>query len=190
MLGMVEAAQGAPSARERAREAIEVGQSLGAQFVVAQGLSILGLLELSSGRPAAAVPPLQTCGKMAVDLGLMELGYLQWAADLVEALSQSGAGSALPTLAIIEGATHSGTTTIDRALLARSRGLAAVDETWDQHFQDALGLHAQAPTRPFEQARTQLYFAERLRRSRRRKQARPLLSAAWETFDPLRAKLG
>ena len=66
--------------------------------------------------------------------------------------------------------------------------LTAVDETWDQHFQDALRLHEQAPTRPFEQARTQLYFAERLRRSRRRKQARPLLSAAWETFDRLRAK--
>jgi DNA-binding CsgD family transcriptional regulator len=188
MLGMVEAAQGASAARERAREAIEVGESLGARFVVAQGLSILGLLELSSGRPAAAVPPLRACGTMAVELGLMELGYLQWAADLVEALTQSGAGSALPTLAIIEGATHPGTTTIDRALLARSRALAAVDETWDGHFQDALHLHELAPTRPFERARTQLYFAERLRRSRRRKQARPLLSSAWETFDRLRAR--
>jgi DNA-binding CsgD family transcriptional regulator len=125
---------------------------------------------------------------MAVDLGLMELGYLQWAAELVEALTQSGTDSALPALATIEGATHAGTTTIDRALLARSRALAAVDEAWDQHFQDALRLHEQASTRPFEQARTQLYFAERLRRSRRRKQARPLLSAAWETFDRLRAR--
>ena len=69
MLGLIDAARGDSRAPERAREAIDGGSAVGAQFVVAQGLSILGLYELSTGHPAAAIAPLEQCGDMAVELG-------------------------------------------------------------------------------------------------------------------------
>ena len=48
-------------------------------------------------------------------------------------------------------------------------------------------MHVGENIRPFELARTQLCFGERLRRSRRRKDAREHLTQAWETFTHLRA---
>jgi tetratricopeptide (TPR) repeat protein len=187
MLGLIDAARGDSRAPERAREAITGGSAVGAQFVVAQGLSILGLYELSTGHPAAAIAPLQQCGDKAVELGLMELGYLQWAAELVEAHVRSGSDQYQNTLAIMEAAAHSGTTPLNLALLARCHGLTATDDSWEAAYTDALRLHRESRTRPLEQARTQLCFGERLRRSRRRKDARAQLTAAWDIFETLGA---
>lgn len=188
MLGMIEAARGDDRARERAEAAIREGTAMGARFVVAQGLSVLGLLELGQGRAGAAIIPLQRCRDMAVELELMELGYLQWAAELVEARTRSGdVPSARQIVQIMQDATHPGTTAIDRALLARSQALIAPHGAWEDEFKAALTLHEEAGTRPFELARTQLCFGERLRRNRRRKDARTQLTAAWEGFSRLGA---
>jgi DNA-binding NarL/FixJ family response regulator len=54
-------------------------------------------------------------------------------------------------------------------------------------FERALELHARVPT-PFERARTELCFAESLRRAKRRAEARELLRAALATFEALGAK--
>ena len=85
-------------------------------------------------------------------------------------------------------AAHPAATTLNRALLARCEGMVAHDATWEDHFQRALELHAGPNVRPFELARTQLCFGERLRRHRRRKDARQQLTQAWETFANLGAE--
>ena len=56
----------------------------------------------------------------------------------------------------------------------------------DAHFARALELHAQT-RQPFETARTQLLHGERLRRAKRRADARGPLSAALALFERLGA---
>ena len=69
------------------------------------------------------------------------------------------------------------------ARLARCRGLLTGS---DEHFAEALRLHARTPDR-FEEARTCLCLGEGLRRDRRRAEARDPLRRALETFDALGA---
>jgi len=73
------------------------------------------------------------------------------------------------------------------AVAERMRGLLANDPAAEEHFEEALRLHADAEL-PFEHARTRLLYGEHLRRSRRRADARPHLRAALATFEHLGAK--
>jgi DNA-binding CsgD family transcriptional regulator len=73
------------------------------------------------------------------------------------------------------------------ARAARLRGLLADPGELDEHFTAALLLHAQ--TRDvFEAARTRLAYGARLRRARRRVDARPVLRAALDDFERLGAR--
>jgi DNA-binding CsgD family transcriptional regulator len=72
------------------------------------------------------------------------------------------------------------------ARVERLRGLLADDGAFEPHFADALRLHELTPDR-FEQARTQLCYGERLRRTRHRARARRELRTAFEAFDALGA---
>jgi DNA-binding NarL/FixJ family response regulator len=63
----------------------------------------------------------------------------------------------------------------------------AADADVEQEFEEALRWHAQTPT-PFERARTELCFGERLRRMRRTVEARRQLRNALDTFTRLGAK--
>ncbi|WP_425470989.1 ATP-binding protein [Streptomyces armeniacus] len=74
-----------------------------------------------------------------------------------------------------------------RALIARARALLAAPEDAETHFRTALSEPA-LERRPFEHAQTQLDYAEWLRRRRRITEARPLLTAALETFVRLGAR--
>src|SRR5207244_12016592 len=56
----------------------------------------------------------------------------------------------------------------------------------EPEFARAIELHRQTPT-PFERARTELCLGERLRRARRRAEARLPLRSALEAFDRLGA---
>jgi DNA-binding CsgD family transcriptional regulator len=73
-----------------------------------------------------------------------------------------------------------------QAVVERLRGLMASDDEVDAHFARALELHAQT-RQPFETARTQLLHGERLRRAKRRADARAPLSAALTIFERLGA---
>jgi DNA-binding CsgD family transcriptional regulator len=184
---MIEAARGDEDAREHALSAAAQARQMGAHFVEAQAYSMLGLLELGRGRSTDALKPLELCGELAVRLGLLELGHLQWAAELVEALARLGhADRARRTLQIMADCCHDGASHLTRALYERCRGLVESDEG-ERHFKTSLEVHASAPTRPFELARTQLCFGEHLRRRRRRREARLQLVDAWETFTQLGA---
>ena len=70
--------------------------------------------------------------------------------------------------------------------VCRCRGLLSDNEEIDQHFRAALEWHERAPD-PFERARTQLCYGERLRRMGRRNDARAALRSALSTFDELAA---
>ncbi|GGM74418.1 hypothetical protein GCM10011609_07840 [Lentzea pudingi] len=66
------------------------------------------------------------------------------------------------------------------------RTLGVVSDGFDEHFEAALGYHERT-LEDFETARTRLAYGARLRRARRRVDARPHLHAALETFENLRA---
>jgi DNA-binding CsgD family transcriptional regulator len=72
------------------------------------------------------------------------------------------------------------------ALVARCRALMCEAEPAAGFFDQALAWHAQAGRR-FDQARTRLLYAESLRRSRRRADARSPLRNAIDTFRQLGA---
>jgi len=67
----------------------------------------------------------------------------------------------------------------------RLRGILTEGD-YGRHFLRGIALHEQCHA-PFEQARTHLCYGERLRRARRRRDARTQLRAAIEIFDRLDA---
>jgi DNA-binding CsgD family transcriptional regulator len=67
-------------------------------------------------------------------------------------------------------------------MLARCRAILAQGDEAGALFQEALELHGRE-TPPYERARTQLAYGERLRRDRRKIEARAQLRSALETFD-------
>jgi DNA-binding CsgD family transcriptional regulator len=73
------------------------------------------------------------------------------------------------------------------ALVARCEGLLAPDERFEECFVRALAHHARAVD-PMAEARTRLCLGERLRRARRRRDARVELRLAIETFERLGAQ--
>jgi DNA-binding CsgD family transcriptional regulator len=73
------------------------------------------------------------------------------------------------------------------ALVVRCQALTAPDAEAERHYLRALKLHERDP-RSFDQARTQLLYGEWLRRSKRKREARIHLRAAWQAFEELRAR--
>ena len=67
------------------------------------------------------------------------------------------------------------------------RALLSDDKSLDDTFVAALILHDDLPSE-FERARTQLCYGERLRRARRRRDAREQLAPALDTFERLGAR--
>jgi hypothetical protein len=72
------------------------------------------------------------------------------------------------------------------ARAARCRGILAGDG-YDAHFLEAIAQHERGEV-AFQHARTRLCYGERLRRARRRRDARVQLRAAAEIFDRLDAR--
>jgi DNA-binding CsgD family transcriptional regulator len=68
------------------------------------------------------------------------------------------------------------------ALSQRCQALLADGPEADERFREALRLHRKGE-RPFELAKTELFYGERLRRSRKPRDARKYLRNAWKTFQ-------
>ena len=148
----------------------------------------LGLLELGLGRPDAAVEQLRPVAEMLEKAGVREPYIYRLDPDLIEACIRAGereeAAARLERLQEQAEAVHRRWAL---AACARLRGFLAEDAEIDEHFGGALVLHDSGPGSPFERARTELLYGERLRRARRRVEAREHLRAAAETFDSLGA---
>jgi DNA-binding CsgD family transcriptional regulator len=118
----------------------------------------------------------------------MSSSVAQLRADLFEAYVRAGrreeASDVIELLCAEADATGSAWA---RAVVARGRGLLAPDDGVRAAFEASLALHERLPM-PFERARTQLAFGERLRRAKQRAEAREPLTAALDAFERLGAR--
>jgi DNA-binding CsgD family transcriptional regulator len=179
-LARIEAGQGRDDdCRAHADRAVET-TSTGS--ITAYRASVLGLLALGLGKSEEAVEYLRELAHNVRERGLEEPNVLQWSADLIEAYVRSGRDSdAEAELDSLERQVAQTGRAWALAAAARCRGLLAPDDQLDDVFS------LQAAT-PFERARTELCYGERLRRAKRRTDAREPLQAALETFERLGAR--
>ena len=187
-LAHVEAAMGQD---EECRRHVADGLALVARFqgdaTGAYLTAALGLLELGLGRIAEAISVLEDTQRTADRLG-MQPSLVMSTPDLVEAYARAGRRAEAQDL--LDGFEARGRRTGARwaaAAVARLRGLLAPDGEMRAHFEAALALHDGLPM-PFERARTLLCLGERMRRARRRADAREPLKEALETFERLGAR--
>lgn len=176
----------AEECRALAQRALASDVEFGLRSSAAYALAALGLLALGSRRPEEAIAPLETAERIARHGEVGEPWLLLSAPDLVEAHAHArNEGRARELLrgfqARIEGRGRASA----EAAAARCTGI--LDNGWQDAFEEALSLHDRVPA-PFERARTELCYGERLRRARRRAEARERLRSAIEIFDSLGAQ--
>lgn len=183
-LARIDAARGRESA---SRESLHRARELAApgSLAAAYATSAAGLLELSLDRPDRVIAELEPLVMVAEPLfGPM---VIQSAPDLIEAYVRSNRRvDAINALEQFEAqATASGRVWV-QAEAARCRGMLALSRSADEPFREALALHDRTTT-PFQRARTELCFGERLRRARRPDEATEHLRAAAVAFEALGA---
>ena len=170
--------------RAHVAEGVATAERIGARYLVEALKAQVGSLELTMGRLAEAVTELEASAKGITQLGI-RLNEFVPMPDLVETLSRQGrVEEARRACELLDH--HVAHPRTGAAVIARCRGLVADDDEFEQHFLESLALHPD-DIDPFGKARTQLCFGERLRRSRRRAEAREHLRAAGEVFDRLGA---
>jgi DNA-binding CsgD family transcriptional regulator len=144
-----------------------------------------GLLHLGFGRNEEAIKYLEPLSEALRGQPFAVPYLLQETPDLIEAYIHTGRkGLAEAALASLEHQVAGTPGTWGVAVVERCRGLLAED--FEATFARALGLH-DLTTMPFERARTELCYGERLRRDKRRGEARQHLHSALETFEALGA---
>lgn len=188
LLARMHAACGnAEKCRLLAQRALASDVEFGLRSSAAYALAALGFLALGFRRPAEAIAPLETAERIAASGAVGEPWLLLSAPDLVEALAHAGHNArALEVLRAFEARVEGRERVSAAAAAARCAGILDAEGGWEDEFERALALHDQVPT-PFERARTELCYGERLRRTRKRAEARPRLRAALEAFDVLGA---
>jgi DNA-binding CsgD family transcriptional regulator len=187
LLARMHAARGgAEECRALAQQALGSDVELGLRSSASYALAGLGLLALGSRRPEEAIAPLETAERIMASGAVGEPWLLLSAPDLVEALAHAGHGvRARHVLDGFEARVEGRGRVSAAAAVARCAGILG-GEGWEDAFARALALHDTVPT-PFERARTELCYGERLRRVRRRAEARERLRRAVEVFDELGA---
>jgi DNA-binding CsgD family transcriptional regulator/tetratricopeptide (TPR) repeat protein len=150
-------------------------------------MSIRGLLELGLGRNMEATTQLQALSQQLEREGVGEPALGQFMPDLIEACARAGArAEAEGTLESFEALARKTGRTWALATAARCKGILAGSD-FEEPFEEALRWHGATPT-PFDMARTELCYGERLRRARRRAGARVHLRSALDTFEQLGAQ--
>ncbi|WP_232839693.1 helix-turn-helix transcriptional regulator [Nocardia aurea] len=149
----------------------------------------LGLLELSLGRPEHAISYLAQANRYPeADIEDPVIGRA-YSVNLIEAYVYSG--RPVPATTIEQLRRFTDAEMLPAAVgsvLWRGRALLADEDQFDTYFTRSLQLHARGGS-PFDTARTQLCYGERLRRSGRRRDAREQLEAAYGTFERIGARL-
>ena len=188
-LAQVEALMGrAEQTRAHAEESLALCKQLNAWAVEPEPVLALASLALSLGEHEAAVA---VWSQTTVDIRewVLEPGWEHLDDVMIEASVRAGRISqAEGELEDLEGKAARTGRTWAHAVAARCRGLLAPAGAIEEHFEEALRWHAQAPL-PFARARTELCYGERLRRARRRSDAREQLVRASATFHALGATI-
>ena len=147
----------------------------------------LGLYDLGRDAPDHAAEHLEHAQALAERSGLVEPNVIQWRGDLVESQCRAGrAADASRTLAAFQRVANATGRRWALAAAARCRALLAPAADLDGAFAEAYRLVADGPS-PFEVARTELCWGERLRREHRRVEARRHLDEAVRHFEALGA---
>lgn len=185
LLATVYAGMGREESRGLAHESMQLADRTGSRSIIVFGHHVSGLLDLGLGHMDDAVAALEESGRLMREWGVRDLQVVPWLPDLIEAHVRAGHEARAQELVaeLVARAKASGDTW-SKAVASRCSGL--MDRDFEEHFSRALHLHEAMPS-PFDRARTELAFAERLRRSGRRREARPHLYAAFEAFDRLGA---
>jgi DNA-binding CsgD family transcriptional regulator len=145
----------------------------------------LGLLALGQADPKEAIARLEAVRELPVARRLLNPAVVPWMYDLAEAYVRDGRATEAQTL-LSEYAPRGGAEPWPQVAAARCHAMLADDGHMIGAFRDALAVRA-CGTMPFERARTQLSFGERLRRARQRTQSRIHLHDALEAFERLGA---
>jgi DNA-binding CsgD family transcriptional regulator len=187
LLAAVAAEQGrAEDCRRLAEEALAIATPRRLAVVAAFATWTLGLLELTEGRPAAALDRLRalsTPGHPAAHaiLALLATG------TLVEAAARAGQLEGMePFVARFERWARWDRRTWTQVVAHYCRALVTQGEEAERHYQAALAVEGLGEL-PLELARTELAYGESLRRVRRRADARIHLRAALAVFERLGA---
>lgn len=167
-----------------AREALH--DAAGRRLVRAAGGAriALGIMALAAGRPHEALEQFEALWRSWPTTSRRGQVLLV-VPDLVEAAVRSGQPARCRDLtsALVAWAQSSGLAEA-LALATRSRALLETGEEAERAYLEALRLHA-ATERPLDHGRTALLYGEFLRRRRRRRDARPPLRMALDTFERL-----
>jgi len=167
---------------DNARRARAICERLGIYSHRAVAEQALGMLALANGELDAAIEHLERGREFRRCYGARDPGYMFNESDLTEAYARAGrlddAARALEELRA--GARLTGGAWA-AAASARYAALLGGNDEIDAQLAAANAAHERIDF-TFERARTQLIFGERLRRARRRRDARPLLADAEATF--------
>jgi DNA-binding CsgD family transcriptional regulator len=166
--------------RANVDRSVEICRETGDRETEAHAHDALGRLELGLGRSEQAIAALSDAAAIAG--GIAHPGYILWRPDLIEAHVRAGRDrDARRVLLELEETAGSGPWAT--AVAARCLALVADD---DGAFEKA---HACCDewVSPFERARTELVWGERLRRDGHRVAARERLMAALAEFERLGA---
>ena len=182
----IEAAQGRDAeCRAHAREADWLAAEFGLRMRQLRLGCTLALLEFGQGRLDEAIARYEQVRRLAADWGVHH-PWFSPLPDLIEAYARAGdpdRGHAL--LPRFDAQLPGDDNPLEAGRAQRLRGILA-DADFEPHFLRGIALHEQCHA-AFEQARTHLCYGERLRRARRRRDARVQLRAAIEIFDRLEA---
>jgi DNA-binding CsgD family transcriptional regulator len=188
-LALIEAMLGrSADARAHGARCLEVAQERGTRYNEVRARAALGSEALARGDVAVAADWLEPAAQMLVQGGVHHLNLFRVHADLIEAQTRANRrDDAERNLARLQEDAKLTGSVWEAATGARCRGLLADDEEAVDAFVEALQLHENDPDQ-FERARTVLCYGERLRRLRRRRDAREHLHEALETFERIGAR--
>jgi DNA-binding CsgD family transcriptional regulator len=173
--------------RHAATEVMALSVELGTRLYEVWATAAFGELALGLGDAAAAVEQFERQRALLAEMAITDVD-LSPAAELVDAYMRLGRTEEAQELtAELTAAANAKAQPWSLARAARCRGLVAPDADITVHFERALRHHEQTPD-AFEKARTQLAYAERLRRARNRVLARKQLRDAIEAFERLDAR--
>ena len=186
-LSRLEARQGrAEDCRANAAETLELADRLGLGMFRTWAYLALTMLELGLGHVYESIAHARSAQDVLDELGFQDPDVSP-APEMVEAFVRVGMLSEARQVAedyVRLAEEKQLPWALARA--TRCRGLLADEASFDQYFRLASDLHAMTAD-SFESARTLLCYGERLRRTRRRAQARDKLRRAFDIFDRLDA---
>jgi DNA-binding CsgD family transcriptional regulator len=174
--------------REYAGHAAELAQATGSFASLVFAREALGALELGLGNTEQAIAQLEPMILQVVERGIGEPQLNAGLPNLIEAYVRAKRLSeAEDLLGYLEKLAADSGFVGQLAPAARCRGLLASAQDFAEVFEQGLA-HCERLPRPFERARIELCFGERLRRTGHRVEARKHLRQALAVFDHLGAR--